>query len=197
LDVFAAPFANQSLVLSPFGVIEDSFRIWAPFLNPLLAILVVIGALFLVGEKPSSYKTLVLSWMLVAGVGTFFAVTLQTEIWRIWYVQPLWLVAAVGVDGLLQFCNSAVGTTKLNLEAVVIAAIIVFGGLGLSFLQPILGSWIFYAVAMLPSLFHLRRSTRNSDMILATSLILFVSLFFLNHALRSLYPLILDPHNFH
>jgi len=193
---FSAPLVNQSLVLNPFGVIGDSFRMWAPFLNPLLAILVAIGALFLVREKLSSYKTLVLSWMIVTGVGTFFAVTLQTEIWRIWYLQPLWLIAAAGVSGLLRVSNLAAVALKSNLEVVTVASIIVLSGLVLLFLEPVLGSWIFYPIALLPALFNYRGREANSRSIFALSLIVFVSLFFLNHALRSLYPLILDPHNF-
>lgn len=193
---FSAPLVNQSLVLNPFGVIGDSFRMWAPFLNPLLAILVAIGALFLVREKLSSYKTLVLSWMIVTGVGTFFAVTLQTEIWRIWYLQPLWLIAAAGVSGLLRVSNLAAVALKSNLEVVTVASIIVLSGLVLLFLEPVLGSWIFYPIALLPALFNYRGREANSRSIFAVSLIVFVSLFFLNHALRSLYPLILDPHNF-
>lgn len=196
LGTFTAPLASQSLVLSPFGVIGDSFRIWASFLNPLLSILVVIGALLLVGEKPSSYKTLVLSWMLVTGIGTLFAVTLQTEIWRIWYVQPLWLLAGVGMNGLLHIARASSRASRSN-SAAIVAVIIPLAGLGVFILQPILGSGVFYLVAMLPALFSLRRSSKtNSYTLLATLFMLFVSLFFLNHTLRSLYPLILNPHNF-
>jgi hypothetical protein len=195
--VFSAPLASQSLVLSPFGVIEDSFRIWALFLNPLLAILVVIGALFLVREKSSSYRTIMLSWMLVSGIGTFFAVTLQTEIWRIWYVQPLWLLGGAGVSGLLRTRNVSKPTSTSGFEAKT-AAIIFIAGLAVYFLEPLLGASVFYVAAVSPVMSNIgRKDSRASVQTpFATTLILFVCVFFLNHALRSLYPLFLDPHNY-
>jgi hypothetical protein len=44
--------------------------------------------------------------MAFSGVGTFFAVTFGTEVWRIWYLQPLWILGATGTRGLLQWTNS-------------------------------------------------------------------------------------------
>ena len=147
---FPARLVDQSLVLNPFSVIDNSLSTWASFTNPLLA-LVVIGAIFLARKKPSSYKILVPSWMTVTDVGTFFVVALQTETWRIWYVQPLWLIAAAGVGGLLRFSNSWICTTKVNVEVVMAVVTIIFGGLALLFLEPILGSWLFCVVAILQS----------------------------------------------
>jgi len=193
--IFSAPLMSQSLVSSPFGVIEDSFRIWASFLNPLLAILVFIGALLLVREKSSSYKTIMLSWMLVAGAGTFFAVTLQTEIWRIWYVQPLWLLGGVGVSGLLGTRNASKPASTSGFEAKT-AIIIFIAGVAVYFMEPLLGASVFYIAAVSPVLSSIARRRQNIHSVFATTLILFVCVFFLNHALRSLYPLFLDPHNY-
>jgi hypothetical protein len=192
VDVFSAPLVSQSMVLNPFGVIEDSFRIWASFLNPLLAVLVVIGALSLVREKSSSYRTIILSWMLVTGVGTFFAVTLQTEIWRIWYVQPLWLLGGAGV-GSLQGTRSA--SSPAGFEAKT-AAIIFIAGVAVYFLEPLLGAGVFYVAAVSPVLSNVGRSRASVQSVFATTLILFICVFFLSHALRSLYPLFLSPHNY-
>jgi hypothetical protein len=86
--------------------------LWVSFLNPLLMILAMVGVLSLVRERGSSYRIYLLSWMLVAGLGTFFAVTLQTEIWRIWYVQPLWLLGGAGVTTLLGTRNASDPSSK-------------------------------------------------------------------------------------
>jgi hypothetical protein len=75
--------SQNSLPLRPFDVIGSAMKVWSSFLNPLLMILAMIGVLSLVCERGSSYKIYLLSWMLIAGLGTFFAVTLQTGIWRI------------------------------------------------------------------------------------------------------------------
>jgi TM2 domain-containing membrane protein YozV len=192
VGVFSAPLVSQSVVLSPFGVIEDSFRIWASFLNPLLAVLVAIGALSLLRERSSSYRTIILSWMLVSGVGTFFAVTLQTEVWRIWYVQPLWLLGGAGVGSLLGTRNAS---NPARFEAKT-AAIIFIAGVAVYFLEPLLGVGVFYVAAVSPVLSNIGRPRQNIQTVFATTLIIFVCVFFLNHALRSLYPLFLDPHNY-
>jgi hypothetical protein len=83
MRILASLLREQSLLLHPFDVIGSPMKLWASFLNPLLIILAMLGVLSLVREKGSSYKIYLLSWMLIAGLGTFFAVTLQTEIWRI------------------------------------------------------------------------------------------------------------------
>ena len=193
---FAAPLTAPSLVEHPFGVIYDAFRVWSPFLNPLLMVLAIVGVVLLVRERASSYKVFMLSWMAVAGIGTFFAVTLNTEIWRIWYLQPLWLLGATGIRGLLQMGNSIRSGQASYLVPARTASIISIAGIAVFLLDPAVGSVIFYVAALSIVLIHLGGQRANTKTVLASAFILFVLVFFLNHALRSLYPLILDPHNY-
>jgi hypothetical protein len=193
IQILASPLAEQSLLLHPFDVIGSAMNLWASFLNPLLMILAMIGVLSLVREKGSSYKIYLLSWMLVAGLGTFFAVTLQTEIWRIWYVQPLWLLGGAGISSMLGTRNVFGPASGSGFEAKTIA-IIFIAGLAVYLLEPLLGAGIFYVAAVSPVLSNIGRRRGRVQSVFATVLILFVSVFFLNHALRSLYPLILYPH---
>jgi hypothetical protein len=194
MQILASPLTEQSLLLHPFNVIGSAMKVWAPFLNPLLMILAMIGVLSLVRERGSSYKIYLLSWMLIAGLGTFFAVTLQTEIWRIWYVQPLWLLGGAGVTTLLGTHNASKPTGTSGFEAYKTAAIIIIAGVAVYFLEPLLGASVFYLAAVSPVLSNIGRRRASVQTVFATTLILFVSVFFLNHALRSLYPLILYPH---
>jgi hypothetical protein len=193
IQILASPLTEQSLLFHPFDVIGNAMNLWASFLNPLLMILAMIGVLSLVREKGSSYKIYLLSWMLVAGLGTFFAVTLQTEIWRIWYVQPLWLLGAAGVSSLLGTSNGSKPGTTLAFDAKT-AAIIFIAGAAVYFLEPLLGAIVFYVAVVLPVLSNLGRRRASVQTVFATTLVLFVCVFFLNHALRGLYPLILYPH---
>jgi hypothetical protein len=193
---FEGPLNTPSLIQHPFGVIYDALRIWAPFLNPLLAILAVAGVVMLIRERSSSYKIFILSWMAIAGVGTFFAVTLRTEIWRIWYVQPLWILGATGIKGFLQWANSTWNEGASHLVAARTTLIIGFAGLAIFLLEPIVGGTIFYVAALSIVVVHSGGRRANAKTILAIALLLFVFVFFLDHALRSLYPLFLDPHNY-
>jgi hypothetical protein len=193
---FAGPLRAPSLIEHPFGVIYDALRIWSPMLNPLLVILAIVGVVLLVRERASNYKVFMLSWMAVAGIGTFFAVTLETEIWRIWYLQPLWLLGATGIKGLLQMGNSMWNDQASYLVAARTALIISIAGIAVFLLDPLVGSVIFYVAALSIVLIHLGGQRANTKTVLASAFILFVLVFFLNHALRSLYPLILDPHNY-
>jgi hypothetical protein len=193
---FEGPLNAPSLVEHPFGVIYDALRIWAPFLNPLLMVLSVAGVVMLIRERSSSYKILMLSWMAIAGVGTFFAVTLGSEIWRIWYVQPLWILGATGTRGLLQWANSTSNGRASHRIAARTTLIIGIAGLAVFFLYPIVGSIVFYVAALSIVVLHLGGQNANAKTILASALILFILVFFLDHALRSLYPLFLNPHNY-
>jgi hypothetical protein len=193
---FEGPLNAPSLVQHPFGVIYDALRIWAPFLNPLLMVLAIAGVVMLIRERSSSYKIFILSWMAIAGVGTFFAVTLGTEIWRIWYLQPLWILGATGIRGLLQWANSTWNERASHLVAARTTLIIGIAGLAVFFLEPTVGSIVFYLAALSIIVVHFGGQRANAKTILASAFILFVLVFFLNHALRSLYPLFLDPHNY-
>jgi len=193
---FTAPLTAPSLIEHPFGVIYDALRVWSPMLNPLLMVLAIVGVVLLVRERASNYKVFMLSWMAVAGIGTFFAVTLNTEIWRIWYLQPLWLLGATGIRGLLQMGNSIWNEQASYLVAARTALIISIAGIAVFLLDPAVGSVIFYVAALSVIVIHLRGQRANARTILASAFILFVLVFFLNHALRSLYPLILNPHNY-
>jgi len=196
ISIYTAPLAEPLLVQHPFGVIYDAFKVWSPMLNPLLMVLAVAGVVLLVRERASNYKVFMLSWMAVAGIGTFFAVTLETEIWRIWYLQPLWLLGATGIRGLLQVGNSIWGGEASYLVVARTALIISIAGIAVFLLDPAVGSVIFYVAALSIVLIHLGGQRANIKTVLASAFILFVLVFFLNHALRSLYPLILDPHNY-
>lgn len=193
---FTGPLRAPSLVEHPFGVIYDALRVWSPLLNPLLMVLAIVGVVLLVRERASNYKVFMLSWMAVAGIGTFFAVTLNTEIWRIWYLQPLWLLGATGIRGLLQMGNSIWNDQTSYLIVARTALIISIAGIAVFLVDPVVGSVIFYVAALSIVLIHLGGQRANTKTVLASAFILFVLVFFLNHALRSLYPLILDPHNF-
>ncbi len=196
VNSFTGPLRAPSLIEHPLGVIYDAFRVWSPFLNPLLMVLAIVGVVLLIRERASNYKVFMLSWMVVAGIGTFFAVTLETEIWRIWYLQPLWLLGATGIRGLLQMGNSIWNDQASYLVPARTALILGIAGLAVFFLDPVVGSAIFYVAAFSIVLIHLGGQRANARMILVSAFVLFVLVFFLDHALRSLYPLILDPHNY-
>jgi fumarate reductase subunit C len=76
------------------------------------------------------------------------------------------------------------------------ALIISIAGIAVFLLDPVVGSVIFYVAAVSVIVIHLRGQRANARTILASAFVLFILVFFLDHALRSLYPLILDPHNF-
>ena len=196
ISIYTAPLAEPLLVQHPFGVIFDALRVWSPMLNPLLMVLAIVGVVLLVRERASNYKVFILSWMAVAGIGTFFAVTLNTEIWRIWYLQPLWLLGATGIKGLLQMGNSVWNEQASYLVVARTALTISIAGIAVFLLDSVVGSVIFYVAALSIVLIHLGGQRANIKTVLASAFILFVLVFFLNHALRSLYPLILDPHNY-
>jgi hypothetical protein len=196
ISIYTAPLAEPLLVQHPFGVIFDALRVWSPMLNPLLMVLVIVGVVLLVRERASNYKVFMLSWMAVAGIGTFFAVTLNTDMWRIWYLQPLWLLGATGIRGLLQMGNSIWNDQASYLVVARTALIISIAGIAVFLLDPVVGSVIFYVAALSIVLIHLGGQRANTKTVLASVFVLFVLVFFLDHALRSLYPLILDPHNY-
>jgi hypothetical protein len=196
IEIYVSPLTEPSLVQHPFDTIYGALRVWAPFLNPLLMVLVMAGVVLLIRERSSCYKVFMLSWMVVAGIGTFFAVTLETEIWRIWYLQPLWLLGATGIRGFLQMSNSTWTGPSSYPGVAKTAAVLGIAGLAIFFLEPVAGSIIFYVAAFSIVVLHAGGHRGNTKTVLTSVLIVFVLVFFLDHALRSLYPLVLDPHNY-
>jgi hypothetical protein len=97
---------------------------------------------------------------------------------------------------LLQVGNSIWGGEASYLVVARTALIIGIAGIAVFLLDPVVGSAIFYVAAFSIVLIHLGGQRANARTILASAFVLFVLVFFLNHALRSLYPLILDPHNY-
>jgi hypothetical protein len=193
---FSAPLRNLAVVLSPYDPLTEAFGTWAPFLNPFLMILAGAGVIRLLRSNGSPFSTLLLSWALVSGAGTFAAVALRTEIWRIWFVQPLWLLAGIGVGGVLRI-RGPQSNWKFPDPATALAGVVLVAvGVAVSFLQPMIGSGIFYLSTLAPLMISLTRNRSRADSVFANALTVFIAVFFLNHALRSLQPLIIDPHNF-
>jgi di/tricarboxylate transporter len=75
-------------------------------------------------------------------------------------------------------------------------AIIFIAGAAVYFLEPLLRASVFYVAAVSPLLSNIGKRRATVQTVFAPTLILFVCVFFLNQALRSLYPLTSDPHNF-
>lgn len=193
---FWEPVTGQSTLLRTPEIILTALRTWAPFLNPLLMILAGIGVLFLTRELSSKYKVFLLSWMTITGLGAFLGVVLETEVWRIWYVQPLWILGGIGAGSLVQGIELRNRDGISGPLAFQTTAMVLVAGLAVFILEPILGTGIFYFAAVAPLLLWLDRKPVDAHAIYSAALALFVLVFFLNQALRGLYPLIMDPHNF-
>jgi cell division protein FtsW (lipid II flippase) len=97
---------------------------------------------------------------------------------------------------VLQSANSTWNGDASHLVAARTALIIGIAGLAVFFLEPTVGTLIFYVAVLSIVVVHLGGQRTNAKTILASAFILFLLVFFLNHALRSLYPLFLDPHNY-
>jgi ABC-type phosphate transport system permease subunit len=91
--------------------------------------------------------------------------------------------------------NPSKPASTSGFEAKTVATMFIAGA-AVYFLEPLLGASVFYVAAVSSALSNIGRRRASVQAVFATTLILFVCVFFLNHALRSLYPLMLDPHNF-
>jgi hypothetical protein len=206
LALYSFPFVHVDSVFNLFpGAWLEMWREWSSFLSPTLILIALVGA-WALNELRGEMKRYLLAWvatwclgsLLVAAIGYLpaDAAISETQLWRMLYLSPLPILLALGVSKLVNLSSRFVtaGSCRFaRLQPIVLSAAIGASSLPLFiFATPLirLGSVMagILAVVLLTYRFHMKDSPRLMITILLILIIV-------NAAFRSLFPLLLDPHN--
>jgi hypothetical protein len=206
LTLYSSPFLHIDSVIKVFpGALLEMSREWSSFLSPTLILLALVGGLAL-KDLQGETKRYLLAWVAVWCIASIMAAPIEyvpanpaiseTALGRMLYFSPLPILLALGVSKLVnassRFVTPGPSRFARSQPAVLSAAI---GAPSLSlfvFATPLirLGSVMVgtLAVVLLTYRFRMKDSPR---LMITIVLILII----VNAAFRSLFPLLLDPHN--
>ncbi len=199
----ASPFS----LLNFGGALVELFSSWGPFVPPILLLLSLVGAYSLSRRRGITTNYLI-AWIATWCVGSILVAPLgynptnvgasESGLWRMLYVSPLPFLLALGLEKCVSLSKRTIasgGSQNISSRAVPVLSFVPFvalGGVLFVIWDPnirllLVASALVLALvltAMLPSY-------QTVDVLIVSVLILVL----LNAALRSLFPLLLDPHN--
>jgi hypothetical protein len=189
------------------GAWSEMWKVWSSFLSPTLILVALVGA-FAVSELQGETKRYMLAWVAIWCIGSILVAPIdyvpanpalsETQLWRMLYLSPLPVLLALGVSKCVHVSSRFVlslsdSSRYFRSGPVVLCSVIAAFSLPLFlFSAPIirLSSLIAgtLAVGLLVYRFQLKDAAR-------TLVIVVLLLIIVNAAFRSLFPLLLDPHN--
>jgi hypothetical protein len=204
--LYSFPFVHPESVftLLPGAWLEMS-RAWSSFLSPTLILLALVGA-WALNELHGETRRYLLAWVVVWCLGSVLVAAIgylpadaaisETQLWRMLYLSPLPILLALGVRKLMNLSSQFVilGPRRFaRLQPIILSAAIALPSLSFFFfatplirLASVIAGMV--AVGLLTYRLHLKDSPK---FMISIVLILIV----VNAAFRSLFPLLLDPHN--
>ena len=204
-SLYSSSLLHPNVMFKFFGAWSEMWREWSSFLSPTLIIIALVGA-FALAELDGDTKRYVLAWVAIWCVGSLLAAPLgynpaklatsQTQLWRMLYVSPLPILLALGIKKFVDL----LGRLEIPLsggiswaQPTLLSAVICASSLPLFIVTtPIIRmiSLVSGTVAILLLTVSLRADSSARIMIMIVLILIIV-----NAAFRSLFPLLLDPHN--
>jgi hypothetical protein len=192
---------NQTALLG--DAIYQGYAQWASFLSPLLLAISLLGAASLVQHKGFLGKY-VLAWIVACSIGSILAAPVGYDptspalseplLWRVLYISPLPILLAFGIEKAWQLVERLQIATPSRLHAHYFTSILTAALC--SGLLVISTSPIVKLVAVLAALTAcLVLAFKQGPQAVMTLVVMTLLLIVANAAFRSLYPLLLDPHN--
>jgi hypothetical protein len=206
LSLYLFPLIHSDAVFRLFpGAWAEMWRVWSSFLSPALILISLVGAVAL-KELQGRTKRYLLSWAFVWCLGSILVAPIsyhptnpaisETQLWRMLYLSPLPILLALGVSKCASLGSRFTLPVQPNfsrLQPVVLLAAVGASSLPLSvFTTPLirLGAVVVGTLAV-ALLIHRVRLTDSAKIMIVMVLFLII----VNATFRSLFPLLLDPHN--
>jgi hypothetical protein len=176
---------------------------WASFFSPLLLATCLLGAVRLMQHKDNLSKY-ILAWIVTCSIGSILAAPIgynpispelsEPQLWRVLYISPLPMLLAFGIEKAWELVGRLQIATPNRLRAPYFPSILSTALCGA--LLVISPSSIVKLVAVLAALAAcLVLAFKQGPQAAKTLVIMTLLLIVANAAFRSLYPLLLDPHN--
>jgi hypothetical protein len=174
---------------------------WASFLSPVLLAICLLGAASIAQHKGYLSKH-VLAWIVACSIGSILAAPIgysptspelsEPELWRVLYISPLPILLGFGIEKAWQLVGRLQTATPNRVHALFPPILTALCSAPLV----ISTSPIVKLVAVLAALtgclvLAFKQGPQAAKTLVVMTLLLIVA----NAAFRSLYPLLLDPHN--
>jgi hypothetical protein len=195
--------ANLTSFLGAFG---EMFLGWSSFLPPLLLLICLVGA-YSLANREGLARNYLIAWIatwcvgsiLIAPYGynaTNFA-TSETQLWRMLYLSPLPFLLALGIERVMKNLSArdtfGFSILESRRETVLFLSILTAAGAGLFMsIDPVVRLAIVLGAIAFLAIFTIRFPGYPTARVLVISILIAI---LVNAAYRSLYPLLIDPHN--
>jgi hypothetical protein len=209
IGLYSGPAINPTSLVMFGGALVEMLSNWGPIFSPILLLLSVIGA-YALSRRRGIAANYMIAWIVAWCVGSILvapsgynATNLglsETGMWRIMYVSPLPFLLGLGLERCIRFFwppSRQIGVTEYASNQVIplLLTIAPFIGLGagLFMLWDPAFRLLLVMGGLVLILFLAFRTPSNRTLGILVTLLL--ALFLVNVAFRSLFPLLLDPHN--
>jgi len=207
LSLYSFFFYNPTYSLLTFqGALTEVLNNWSSFFPPILLLVCLVGAYSLSSHRGIA-KNYILGWTVIWCIGSFLVAPIgflplnpaasETQLWRIMYASPLPLLLAMGLEKCVELSknlDSLKGTVPVSRQQPILISIlvVVFSATLFAFQDPFVRTAIILVAVAIVLLLSIRFPQYQAVRILIIS---FLILVIVNSAYRSLYPLLLNPHN--
>jgi len=198
---------NPASLLTFSAALANMFSNEGPILSPILLLLCLVGA-YALSRRRGITANYVIAWIVTWFVGSILVAPSgvnptnpalsETGLWRMLYISPLPFLLALGIEKCLRVSRRS---TALNDSRSVLSQIVpvlsmmpfVIVGATLYFIEVPNVRLLLVVAALIVALLLIVRlpNYRTLDVLIVTFLLLIV----FNAAFRTLFPLVLDPHN--
>jgi hypothetical protein len=207
LSLYSFFFYHPTYSLLIFqGALTEVLNNWSSFFPPILLLICLVGAYSLSSHQGAA-KNYILAWTAIWCVGSFLVAPIgflpmnpaasETQLWRIMYASPLPFLLAMGLEkcvDLSKKLDPLRGTFPVSRQQPIIISVllVVLSATLFAFQDPFVRIAIILVAVAIVLLLSIRFPQYQAVRILT---IAFLVLVIVNSAYRSLYPLLLNPHN--
>lgn len=198
---------NPTELLSFGGALTDLFSNWGPVLSPTILLLSLAGA-YALSRRRDIIANYLIAWITAWFVGSILVAPSgfnpsnvglsETGLWRMLYISPLPFLLALGLEKCISIArtpmsNASSQTIRLRVMPLLSLAPFIAVGAGLfTIWEPNVRLLLVASALILTfTLLVTQPDLRTFDVLLVSVLVLLL----FNAAFRTLFPLLLDPHN--
>jgi hypothetical protein len=207
LTSYLFSLSNPARLLVFGGALSEMMKTWSSFLPPALLILSLIGV-WVVSRRNDLWSKYLLAWVATWFVGSILVAPIgympshpavsETLLWRMLYVSPLPFLLAFGSEKIVAEFSARLISPAFRVEVIPTRVVVTIGALiGISAVLYASGPLLMRLMVVLTlvtimSVMAFFVPAHRMDVVL---FVVAVLLLIINGAFRSLYPLLLDPHN--
>jgi hypothetical protein len=207
LSFYSFFYHNPAYSLLTFqGALTEVLNNWSSFFPPILLLICLVGA-YSLSSRQGMAKNYFLGWAAIWCVGSFLVAPIgflpmnpaasETQLWRIMYASPLPFLLAMGLEKCIELSKKLdplKGAVRVSRQQpILISVLLVAFSATLFAVQDVyVRTAIILAAVAIVLLLSIRFPQYQAVRILIIS---FLILVIVNSAFRSLYPLLLNPHN--